>query len=37
MYSTIKRGIDFCLSLTGIIVLFPLFAKNIVISVEDWR
>ena len=26
MYSTIKRGIDFCLSLLGIIMLFPLFA-----------
>ena len=35
MYSTIKRGIDFCLSLTGIIVLFPLFALIVVLIKVD--
>ena len=36
MYSTIKRGIDFCLSLLGIIMLFPLFVLIIVlIKVES--
>ncbi|NLH44650.1 MAG: sugar transferase [Acholeplasmataceae bacterium] len=35
MYSTIKRGIDFCLSLTGIIMLFPLFALIIVLIKVD--
>lgn len=35
MYSTIKRGIDFCLSLLGIIVLFPLFALIVVLIKVD--
>lgn len=35
MYSTIKRGIDFCLSLAGIIVLFPLFALIVVLIKVD--
>ena len=35
MYSTIKRGIDFCLSLTGIIMLFPLFALIVVLIKVD--
>ena len=35
MYSTIKRGIDFCLSLTGIIMLFPLFALIVVLIKAD--
>ena len=35
MYSTIKRGIDFCLSLTGIIMLFPLFALLVVLIKVD--
>ena len=35
MYSTIKRGIDFCLSLTGIIVLLPLFAMLILLIKAD--
>ena len=35
MYSTIKRGIDFCLSLLGIIMLFPLFVLIIVLIKVD--
>ena len=35
MYSVIKRGIDFCLSLLGIIVLFPLVALLIVLIKVD--
>ncbi len=35
MYSTIKRGIDFCLSLLGIIVLLPLFALIVVLIKVD--
>ena len=35
MYSTIKRGIDFCLSLLGIIMLFPLFILIIVLIKVD--
>lgn len=35
MYSKIKRGMDFCLSLLGIIVLFPLFALLIVLIKAD--
>lgn len=35
MYSTIKRGIDFCLSLLGIIMLFPLFALLIILIKVD--
>ena len=35
MYSTIKRGIGFCLSLLGIIVLFPLFALIVVLIKVD--
>ena len=35
MYSTIKRGIDFCLSLLGIIMLFPLFALIVVLIKVD--
>ena len=35
MYSTIKRGIDFCLSLMGIIILFPLFALIVVLIKVD--
>lgn len=35
MYSTIKRGIDFCLSLMGIIMLFPLFILIIVLIKID--
>ncbi|MHC1718119.1 MAG: sugar transferase [Acidaminococcaceae bacterium] len=35
MYSTIKRGIDFCLSLLGIIMLFPLFVLLVVLIKVD--
>jgi len=35
MYSTIKRGIDFCLSLLGIITLFPLFVLIVVLIKVD--
>lgn len=35
MYSTIKRGIDLCLSLLGIIMLFPLFVLIIVLIKVD--
>ena len=35
MYSVIKRGIDFCLSLLGIIILFPLFTLLIVLIKAD--
>lgn len=35
MYSTIKRGIDFCLSLLGIIMLFPLFILLVVLIKAD--
>ena len=35
MYSTIKRGIGFCLSLLGIIMLFPLFALIVVLIKVD--
>lgn len=35
MYSTIKRGIDFCLSLLGIIMLFPLFILIVVLIKVD--
>ena len=35
MYSTIKRGIDFCLSLLGIIMLFPLFVLIVVLIKAD--
>lgn len=35
MYSTLKRGIDFCLSLLGIIILFPLFVLLIVLIKAD--
>ena len=35
MYSTIKRGIDFCLSLMGIIMLFPLFVLIVVLIKVD--
>ena len=35
MYSKIKRGMDFCLSLLGIIILFPLFALLILLIKAD--
>lgn len=35
MYSKIKRGMDFCLSLLGIIVLFPLFVLIVVLIKVD--
>lgn len=35
MYSRLKRGIDFCLSLLGIIILFPLFVLLIVLIKAD--
>jgi len=35
MYSKIKRLVDFCLSLMGIIVLFPLFALIVVLIKAD--
>lgn len=35
MYSKVKRGIDFCLSLLGIIILFPLFVLLIVLIKAD--
>jgi lipopolysaccharide/colanic/teichoic acid biosynthesis glycosyltransferase len=34
MYSTLKRGIDFCLSLLGIIILFPLFVNEFYLILE---
>lgn len=35
MYSTLKRGIDFCLSLLGIIILLPLLVLLIILIKAD--
>ena len=35
MYFTLKRGMDFCLSLVGMIILFPLFILLIVLIKVD--